>query len=99
MTSRRRPQAATRTPSDGSGRHTLQACRRREARYEERGGAAYALRQNAVTLRDATVLRLPLLGLRVAADAFFAQIADALVAGGWTPPDVIRSVGSDPQNV
>ncbi|MFD1827228.1 hypothetical protein [Mumia zhuanghuii] len=58
-----------------------------------------ALRHNAVTLRIATVLRLPLLGLRVASDAFFAQIAEALVAGGWIPPDVIRSAGSDPQNV
>lgn len=58
-----------------------------------------ALRHNAVTLRDATVLRLPLLGLRVAADAFFAQITDALIAGGWTPPDVIRPAGGDPQNV
>ncbi|MGH3424738.1 MAG: hypothetical protein ACRDO8_08425, partial [Nocardioidaceae bacterium] len=38
-----------------------------------------ALRQNAVSLQDATVLRLPLLGLRVAADEFFAQIREALV--------------------
>lgn len=37
-----------------------------------------ALRQNAITLEDALVLRVPLLGLRVAADDFFAQIEQAL---------------------
>jgi very-short-patch-repair endonuclease len=42
-----------------------------------------ALRQNAVTLANATVLRLPLLGLRVAPDEFFAQIEEALTAAGW----------------
>ena len=42
-----------------------------------------ALRQNAITLTDARVLRLPLLGLRVEPDAFFAQIEAALVAAGW----------------
>jgi len=41
-----------------------------------------ALRHNAVTLRDAIVLRLPLVGLRVATDEFFAQIVEALVARG-----------------
>lgn len=39
---------------------------------------ADALRQNQVTLEAAVVLRLPLLGLRVAADDFFAQIEQAL---------------------
>jgi very-short-patch-repair endonuclease len=43
---------------------------------------ADALRQNSVTIRHALVLRLPLLGLRVAADEFFAQIVEALVARG-----------------
>ena len=43
-----------------------------------------ALRQNAVSLGDARVLRLPLLGLRVAPDDFFAQIEAALVAAGWS---------------
>jgi very-short-patch-repair endonuclease len=43
-----------------------------------------ALRQNALTLGDARVLRLPLLGLRVAPDDFFAQIEAALVAAGWS---------------
>jgi very-short-patch-repair endonuclease len=43
---------------------------------------ADALRHNAVTLDRAIVLRLPLLGLRVAPDEFFAQIATALVSRG-----------------
>ena len=43
-----------------------------------------ALRHNAVTLANATVLRLPLLGLRVDPDSFFDQIEQALVAAGWT---------------
>ncbi|GIM63884.1 hypothetical protein Pve01_81720 [Planomonospora venezuelensis] len=43
---------------------------------------ADALRHNAVTLDRAIVLRLPLLGLRTAADDFFAQIIDALVSRG-----------------
>lgn len=42
-----------------------------------------AIRQNALALDRDTVLRLPLLGLRVAPDEFFAQIEQALVAGGW----------------
>jgi very-short-patch-repair endonuclease len=41
-----------------------------------------ALRHNDVTLTHARVLRLPLLGLRVAADEFFAQIRDALAQAG-----------------
>jgi very-short-patch-repair endonuclease len=41
-----------------------------------------ALRQNSLTLDHATVLRLPLLGLRVAPDDFFEQIEAALVAAG-----------------
>ena len=43
---------------------------------------ADALRHNAVTLDRAVVLRLPLLGLRVAAEEFFAQIVAALVSRG-----------------
>ena len=42
-----------------------------------------ALRHNAVALTHVTVLRLPLLGLRVEPDAFFEQVREALVAGGW----------------
>jgi len=42
-----------------------------------------ALRQNSVSIAGDTVLRIPLLGLRVAPDEFFAQIEAALVAAGW----------------
>ncbi len=42
-----------------------------------------ALRHNDVTLSDAVVLRLPLLGLRIAADDFFDQIEQALTSAGW----------------
>jgi very-short-patch-repair endonuclease len=45
---------------------------------------ADALRHNDVTLGNALVLRLPLLGLRVASDDFFAQIEEALVSRGWS---------------
>ena len=38
--------------------------------------------RNDLTLQGARVLRLPLLGLRVAADDFFAQIAQALREAG-----------------
>jgi very-short-patch-repair endonuclease len=41
-----------------------------------------ALRQNALALDGDTVLRLPLLGLRLCPDEFFDQIERALVAGG-----------------
>ena len=44
---------------------------------------ADALRQNSVSMTRATVLRLPLLGLRTQPEAFFGQIQDALVAAGW----------------
>ena len=37
-----------------------------------------ALRQNAVALAGDTILRLPLLGLRLRPDDFFAQIERAL---------------------
>lgn len=42
-----------------------------------------ALRQNTLSIAGDTVLRIPLLGLRVAPDDFFAQIEAALVAAGW----------------
>ena len=42
-----------------------------------------ALRQNDVVLQGAVVLRLPLLGLRIAADDFFAQVEQALTDAGW----------------
>ncbi len=41
-----------------------------------------ALRQNAISLQGDTVLRMPLLGFRVAPDEFFDQIAEALIAAG-----------------
>jgi hypothetical protein len=40
-------------------------------------------RQNDITLQGCRVLRLPLLGLRVAREEFFAQIEQALVDAGW----------------
>ena len=43
----------------------------------------YALRQNALALTGDTVLRLPLLGLRLRPDDFFAQVEQALRDGGW----------------
>lgn len=48
---------------------------------------ADALRQNDVTLRGSTVIRLPLLGLRVAPDEFFDQIEQALTDAGWSGVD------------
>jgi very-short-patch-repair endonuclease/uncharacterized protein YjiS (DUF1127 family) len=42
-----------------------------------------AIRQNDITLQGSRVLRLPLLGLRVARDEFFAQIEQALLDAGW----------------
>jgi very-short-patch-repair endonuclease len=47
-----------------------------------------ALRQNALALDGDTVLRLPLLGYRLAPDEFFGQIGRAL---GRDPRDVIRT--------
>ena len=48
-----------------------------------------ALRHNDVTLDNLTVLRLPVLGLRVAADEFFDQIERALVGAGWSGLDPV----------
>lgn len=42
-----------------------------------------ALRQNEVSLGEAIVLRLPLLGFRVAREEFFDQIERALRGRGW----------------
>lgn len=42
-----------------------------------------ALRQNEVTLGGDVVLRLPVLGLRVAPDEFFTQVEQALRRAGW----------------
>jgi very-short-patch-repair endonuclease len=43
-----------------------------------------ALRQNVLSMSGDTVLRLPLLGLRLAPDEFLDQIEAALIARGWT---------------
>lgn len=50
-----------------------------------------ALRQNSLVLDGDTVLRLPLLGLRLCPDEFFAQIEEGLRAGGLAARDVIRT--------
>ena len=42
-----------------------------------------ALRQNDLNLLSLTVLRVPLLGLRVSAEKFLDQIEDGLIAAGW----------------
>ena len=47
---------------------------------------ADALRHNDLAIEGATVLRLPLLGLRVAADEFFAQIERAFGDAGCPVP-------------
>jgi very-short-patch-repair endonuclease len=52
---------------------------------------ADALRHNAVALERALVLRLPLLGLRVAADEFFAQVEEALRSRGYALPTRVAS--------
>lgn len=44
---------------------------------------ADALRQNAISLDGDVVLRIPLLGLRLAPDDFLGQIEEALSARGW----------------
>ena len=44
-----------------------------------------ALRQNSLAIAGDTVLRLPLLGLRVCPDAFVDQIEEALRSNGWLP--------------
>jgi hypothetical protein len=40
------------------------------------------MRQNSLSLRRDTVLRIPLLGLRVAPDEFMGQVAEALAGAG-----------------
>jgi very-short-patch-repair endonuclease len=43
-----------------------------------------ALRQNSLAIAGDTVLRVPLLGLRLNPDDFFNQIEEALTANGWS---------------
>ena len=47
---------------------------------------ADALRHNYIAVSGDVVLRLPVLGLRVCPDAFFAQLESALVRAGWDRP-------------
>jgi very-short-patch-repair endonuclease len=55
-----------------------------------------ALRQNSLAMAGDTVLRLPLLGLRLCPDDFFEQIEQTLRANGWPNQgddrDVMRTV-------
>ncbi len=48
-----------------------------------------ALRHNGIALSGDVVLRLPVLGLRVAPDEFFDQLAAALERAGWRRPDAV----------
>ncbi len=43
-----------------------------------------ALRQNSLAIAGDTVLRVPLLGLRLEPDAFYGQIEEALRSNGWS---------------
>lgn len=52
---------------------------------------ADALRQNSIALSGDTVLRLPVLGLRVCPDEFFAQIATALRNAGCPLPTYLSA--------
>jgi very-short-patch-repair endonuclease len=44
-----------------------------------------ALRHNRIALEGDLVLRLPVIGLRLTPDDFYAQIEQALVSRGWKP--------------
>lgn len=50
-----------------------------------------AIRQNTIALDGDTVLRIPLLGLRLCPDEFFAQIEAGLHAAGCPAPDRLAS--------
>ena len=50
-----------------------------------------ALRHNTIAIGGDTVLRLPVLGLRVCPDEFFDQIKEALVAAGWCETDAVSA--------
>ena len=78
---------------DGRRRYYLDLCWERWKLVVEIDGIQHlwaeqvvgdALRQNALSISGDTVLRLPLLGLRIAPEEFLAQIEDALVARGWS---------------
>ncbi|HET9500482.1 MAG TPA: hypothetical protein VFO98_09490 [Marmoricola sp.] len=42
-----------------------------------------SLRQNALSIRDNVVLRIPVIGIRTCPDEFMDQVAEALTAAGW----------------
>ena len=46
---------------------------------------ADSLRQNAISLGDVVVLRIPNLGLRLQPEQFMAQVGEALRSRGWRP--------------
>ncbi len=52
------------------------------------------LRHNELVIAGDRVLRIPLLGLRVAPDEFLGQVKDALLAAGWSPEDGFSLKGS-----
>ncbi len=81
---------------DGSSRYFLDMCWKGYGVVVEVDGIHHAwaenvvgdaLRQNSLVMQGAVVLRLPLLGLRIAPDEFFQQIRNALLAGGWCPSE------------
>ncbi len=49
------------------------------------------LRQNGVVLTGQRVLRVPVIGLRLAPSPFMDQVEAALVAGGWRAPAPVRT--------
>lgn len=53
-----------------------------------------ALRQNSLAIAGDTVLRVPLLGLRLAPDEFYGQIAEALSAPPASRPSAVRDRAS-----
>ncbi len=56
-------------------------------------GVEDALRQNNLTLDADTVLRVPLLGLRVQVAEFMAQIRRALIERGWPGSELMAGTG------
>lgn len=78
---------------DGRGRYSLDVCWTAHELVVEIDGIHHtwannvigdSLRQNDLTLHHDTVLRLPLLALRLQPDSFFAQIREALHASSPT---------------
>lgn len=51
-----------------------------------------SLRQNELTIANDHVLRIPVLGLRLAADELFDQLERMLRRAGWSPVDSLAAV-------